>query len=163
MATIQHCAFCFKTVYAALVSAERPSFQSENSSPLFVTWTKGPEDDLRGCIGTFQADRLSKLLPQYAMISAFSDSRFKPITLKELPSLSVAVSLLVNFEKRGKKPLDWEVGKHGVIIEFEAKGEQFSGTFLPEVASEQGWDQATTLKHLVRKAGYTGSIEKIMP
>jgi AMMECR1 domain-containing protein len=38
------------------------------------------------------------------MISAFNDSRFKPITLKDLPSLNVSVSLLINFEK-GKKAL----------------------------------------------------------
>ena len=54
-------------------------------------------DDLRGCIGTFSHEKIEKVLPQYAMISAFEDSRFEPISSKELPRLNVAVSLLVNF------------------------------------------------------------------
>jgi AMMECR1 domain-containing protein len=45
------------------------------------------------------------------------DSRFPPIDIKEVPELTVAVSLLVNFEKN-KKALEWSVGKHGIIIEF---------------------------------------------
>ena len=53
--------------------------------------------------------------------------------------MSVAVSLLVNFEKN-KKWNEWQVGKHGIVIEFEYEGEQYNGTFLPEVAEEQGWD-----------------------
>lgn len=35
-------------------------------------------------------------------------------------------------------------------------------TFLPEVAEEEGWDQMTTLKYLVHKAGYKGELEKIL-
>ncbi len=42
------------------------------------------------------------------------------------------------------------------------KGEDYNATFLPEVALEQGWDQVTTIRQLARKAGYSGSIEKIM-
>ena len=49
--------------------------------------------------------------------------------------MNVGVSLLVNFEK-GKKYNEWEVGKHGIIIDFEEGGEEFNATFLPEVAGE---------------------------
>jgi len=35
------------------------------------------------------------------------------------------------------------------------------GTFLPEVAKEQEWDQETTLNYLVRKAGYNGKWESV--
>lgn len=44
--------------------------------------------------------------------------------------LSVYVSLLVDFEE-GKDALDWEVGKHGIIIKANYKGEYYSATFLP--------------------------------
>lgn len=81
--------------------------------PLFVTWKK--DDDLRGCIGTFSPDDLNKNLGKYALIAAMNDNRFAPIKKNELAELSVAVSLLVNFQK-GKKCYDWEVGKHGIII-----------------------------------------------
>ena len=46
------------------------------------------------------------------------------------------------------------MGKHGIMIDFEVEDQSFSATFLPEVASEEGWDQLTTLKYLVAKAGY---------
>jgi AMMECR1 domain-containing protein len=34
---------------------------------------------------------------------------------------------------------DWEVGKHGILISFTDKGgTNYSATYLPEVAHEQG-------------------------
>ena len=78
-----------------------------------MTWTKGKEDELRGCIGTFAPQKLSKILSRYALISALQDSRFDPISKSELHELSVGVSLLVNFTKISD-PLAWEVGKHGI-------------------------------------------------
>lgn len=38
----------------------------------------------------------------------------------------------------------------------------FSSTFLPEVAKEEDWDHKTTLKYLIRKAGYTGKIDSVL-
>lgn len=59
---------------------------------------------------------IERTLPKYACISAFEDDRFDPISEKEVPKLSCAVSLLTNFEK-GNDALDWEVGTHGISIE----------------------------------------------
>ena len=103
--------------------------------PLFVTWTIGREEELRGCIGTFAGKRLSKILSKYSLISALQDERFDPVTKDELPHLQCGVSLLVNFTEI-KDPLNWEVGKHGIEIDFEMHGRPYSGTFLPEVAHE---------------------------
>ena len=74
-----------------------PSSLQDVKTPIFVTWKiKGM---LRGCIGTFSPDRHSVLLPQYAVIAAIKDSRFKPMTLNDVnKDLTVFVSLLVNFE-----------------------------------------------------------------
>jgi AMMECR1 domain-containing protein len=69
------------------------------------------------------------------MISAFRDDRFEPISKTEVPHLSVGVSLLVNFTKIDD-PLEWEVGKHGIEIDFTINGREYGSTFLPEVASE---------------------------
>lgn len=55
---------------------------------------------------------------KYSLISALQDDRFDPISRSELPELQVGVSLLVNFTEI-KNPLEWEVGKHGIEIEFE--------------------------------------------
>lgn len=68
---------------------------------------------------------------------------------------------MTNFE-HVKDPFDWEVGKHGIEIDFEHKNRKYGATFLPEVAEEQGWDQKETLIYLVDKAGYYGKFEYIM-
>lgn len=64
------------------------------------------------------------------------DTRFNPVSIEEVPQLSVNVSLLINFTEQ-KDVDDWEVGKHGIIIKSNLKGRSYSGTFLPEVAKEQ--------------------------
>ncbi len=65
--------------------------------------------------------------------------------------------MLSKFE-RIHDPLDWEVGKHGIEIEFKDQNGKgpYRGTYLPHVASEQGWDQRETLQSLLQKAGYYG-------
>jgi uncharacterized protein (TIGR00296 family) len=149
------CAFCFDVLLAKLDKKDLPvipEIYKDLKFPLFVTWTVGKEEDLRGCIGTFSEESLGKNLGTYALTSALKDSRFSPITLKEVPTLNVGVSLLTNFEKANDY-LDWEVGKHGIEIDFEVSGNAYRGTYLPEVASEQQWDNITTMKSLVRKGG----------
>jgi len=39
-------------------------------------------------------------------------------------NLTCGVSLLTDFEKV-ENPLDWEVGKHGIEIDFKAKGRTY--------------------------------------
>lgn len=94
-------AYCFDELISMLNEDDEPTKYPatllDPSYPIFVTWTTGKDDDLRGCIGTFTGQKLSKILGQYALISAFQDDRFEPIEKKELPLLSVGVSLLVNF------------------------------------------------------------------
>ena len=162
------CKYCFEVLESALSNKDYkiipfPEEFKGKSFPLFVTWTLGKDKELRGCIGTFEESKLEKQLGKYALISAFEDDRFEePINKNELKILNCEVSLLIKFEKV-ENVMDWEVGTHGIDIEFEDnKGNSFSSTFLPEVASDEGWDQRTTLKYLVQKAGYTGSLDKII-
>ena len=89
------------------------------------------------------------------------DDRFRPISLKEIKGLHVGISLLTDFE-HVDDPLNWEVGKHGVEIDFEHKNKQYSATFLPEVAEEQGWTQRETLKYLIEKSGYNGRLDYVL-
>ena len=160
------CKYCFQVLEDILSDKdiEQIPFPEEfkgKAFPLFVAWTTGKEKELRGCVGTFSKDLLEKNLMRYTLISAFKDSRFPPISKYEIPNLNCEVSLLVQFEK-AKNPVDWVVGTHGIDIDFEDKnGNNYSATFLPEVAEEEKWDQETTLKYLIRKAGYRGSLESI--
>ena len=144
--------FCFDTIIAKLDKEKLPSFKEygipDEKYPLFVTWLIGKKNDLRGWIGTFAEQSISKNLQQYALISAFQDTRFDPISKGEIKKLNCGVSLLCNFQDI-EDPLDWIIGKHGIEIDFKHEGEKYSGTFLPEVAEEQNWNQEETLEYLV--------------
>lgn len=93
------------------------------------------------------------------------------------------MSFLTDFED-AQSYLDWEVGTHGIRISFphpslipstttssEAPSpigspspvglrerHQFSATYLPNVAPEQGWDREETIDSAIRKAGWDGQI-----
>lgn len=140
-----------------------------SSYPLFVTWntltgtssspSSSSSHELRGCIGTFSAQPLASGLASYAVTAALHDSRFAPVRAEELPALQAAVTLLTDFETCADK-LDWTIGVHGIIVKFRQRGVRLSATFLPDVMVEQGWDQEETLKHLMRKAGWQGSLRE---
>ena len=87
--------------------------------------------------------------------SAFEDTRFRPIPLRELPSLECGVTLLTNFEP-APDPMAWEIGKHGLRISFTWQGRVYGATYLPDVAREQGWTKEETMVSLMRKAGGSG-------
>ena len=131
-----------------------------SSAPLFVTWNTvdahdPTETSLRGCIGTFEAQPLAVGLPEYAVISAIHDSRFRPVSRSELPSLQAAVTLLTDFEEV-EDPFDWDIGVHGIRLSFWHRGRRYGSTYLPDVAAEQGWGKDETLFSLIRKAGWMG-------
>ncbi|KAM8966024.1 nuclear protein AMMECR1-like [Sarcophilus harrisii] len=154
------CYFCFDVLYCHLYGYQQPrtpGFTNE-PYPLFVTWKTGQDKRLRGCIGTFSAMNLHLGLKEYTLTSALKDSRFPPMTRDELPRLFCSVSLLTNFEDVNSY-LDWEVGVHGIKIEFiNEKGSKRTATYLPEVAKEQGWNHNQTIDSLLRKAGYRAPI-----
>ncbi|PYI19734.1 hypothetical protein BO99DRAFT_402535 [Aspergillus violaceofuscus CBS 115571] len=124
--------------------------------PLFVTWntlSRHGHKSLRGCIGTFEAQELSEGLRDYALTSAFEDTRFAPIPSTLLPSLSCSLTLLGTFEPC-TNALDWILGLHGLRISFIHRGRRYGATYLPDVAVEQGWTKEETVKSLMQKAGW---------
>lgn len=154
------CFYCFEVLYRELHSLEEPRTPSFTNDPypLFVTWKIGKDKRLRGCIGTFSAMRLHSGLREYAITSALKDSRFSPITRDEIQRLTVSVSILQGFEE-ARGYLDWTLGVHGIRIEFyNERGSKRTATYLPQVATEQGWDQTQTIDSLLRKGGYRASI-----
>jgi len=157
---IELCVHCFDVALGHLNEAIPPplvAITSAEKFPLFVTWKKRTSTStaprLRGCIGTFTAKPLSVALGEYAVISAFRDGRFAPVHAAEVPTLSVAVSLLVNFTPTAAWDY-WSIGQHGINIEFTDGGHSYSGTYLPEVAADQGWDHHTTIMELMAKCGW---------
>lgn len=155
--------YCFDTLIAHYNDEEVPPPDfNDGKHPLFVTWkkaTNGREPSLRGCIGTLEALSIMNGFKDYALKSALKDRRFSPIRAEELPKLECTVSILTNYETADDY-LDWEVGKHGIIIDFSEpnSGTTRSATYLPEVASHEGWTNIQAIDSLIRKSGYTGSI-----
>lgn len=108
-----------------------------------------PLGELRGCIGSMTGDRpLYRTVIEMARRSALSDPRFTPVSAKELPLLRVEVSALTPL-----RPLagvdEIVVGRDGVQL---TQGPH-RAVFLPQVASEQGWNAEQLLEHLALKAG----------
>ena len=118
----------------------------------FVTLTQ--QGNLRGCIGSLEAHRpLGLDVQQNALAAAFRDPRFPPLTLPELASTRVEVSLLsdqepVSFIDETDALNKLRPGVDGVVFEFG----HYRSTFLPQV-----WEQLPAprqfMGHLKRKAG----------
>jgi MEMO1 family protein len=101
---------------------------------------------LRGCIGRFHSDKAMYLLIQeLSLSSAFKDPRFKPLKKKELRDLSIEISVLSPLSEIQSID-EIELGKHGIYI----KSDMRSGTFLPQVATETGWNKEEFLGHCSR-------------
>jgi len=116
---------------------------------VFVTLRR--HGQLRGCIGIFTPQEDLPSTVRSMAQAAAHDPRFldRPLSLSELPELRIEISLLSPLERR-ENPLDFQLGRHGIYIK---RGHRV-GCFLPEVATEHGWDQATFLTQCCgQKAG----------
>ena len=104
---------------------------------------------LRGCIGYIEAIKpLYITIREMAQAAALNDPRFNPVSPQELPSLDLEISVLTPLKKI-KDVSEIQIGRHGVLLK---KG-YYQGVFLPQVATEQGWDRTTFLNELCYKAG----------
>jgi AmmeMemoRadiSam system protein A len=104
---------------------------------------------LRGCIGTIEGVcPLTEAVLRNARAAACEDPRFAPVSPAELDGLDLEISALTPLVPVAS-PDDIVVGRHGVLL--SAGGRR--AVFLPQVASEEGWDRTTMLRHLARKAG----------
>lgn len=123
---------------------DREVFRREGGA--FVTIKKG--GSLRGCIGHFTGTgSLGKTVVEMAASAAVRDPRFSPVEPEEVENLEIDISLLSPMI-----PADPEnviAGEHGVYIKLGFR----SGTLLPQVAKEAGWDSETLLSHTCLKAG----------
>ncbi|MCP9263187.1 AMME syndrome candidate gene 1 protein [Dirofilaria immitis] len=71
IASFHMTAYCFDVLYAVLRNHQAPKIPPtipNEKFPLFVTWKKGYDRRLRGCIGTFTNLVLHKGLHEYAII-----------------------------------------------------------------------------------------------
>lgn len=141
-----------KTIEHRVRGKEPPEFDID--SPVlgekrgaFVTIHK--HGQLRGCIGYIEAVKpLHITIQEMAEAAALHDHRFPPVSPDELSALELEISVLTPL-KRIKDIEEIQIGKHGILLK---KG-YHQGVFLPQVATEQGWDRITFLDQICFKAG----------
>ena len=111
--------------------------------------------NLRGCIGTFDANKpLIQNVLKMSVSAAFYDSRFPKVQEKELPQIQISLSVLGELQKMNSLE-ELVLGQHGIFVKHETK----SGTFLPEVATEQGWTKEKFINYcIVEKAGLSPEL-----
>ncbi|MBN1484339.1 MAG: AmmeMemoRadiSam system protein B [Chloroflexia bacterium] len=141
-----------QTIAAYLQRREVLPYQTDNphllrEGGIFVTLNL--EGMLRGCIGYITSeDPLYQTVQRAAVAAATQDPRFPPLTLQELPSVTIEISILSPMQLV-EDVEEIEVGKHGLLI----KRGMYQGLLLPQVAPEQGWDREQFLVGICRKAG----------
>ena len=117
---------------------------------VFVTLTN--RGRLRGCLGHFEQDfPLWKIVQQMASAAATQDYRFlaNPVTAGEMGKIDIKISILSDL-RRIRSIDEIVIGKHGVWVKQNGR----SGTYLPEVATELGWNREEFLSHCcAEKAG----------
>jgi AmmeMemoRadiSam system protein B/AmmeMemoRadiSam system protein A len=124
---------------------KQPALTSDRGA--FVTLTKHGE--LRGCIGYTHAFKpLYLTVRDVAAHAALRDPRFPPVTAQELAELEYEISVLSPM-RRVRDVKQIRIGQDGLLIR---KGNT-QGVLLPQVASENGWDQLTFVRQVCRKAG----------
>ena len=114
----------------------------------FVTLRDAGTGGLRGCIGHFRGlGRMGETVSRMAVAAASEDPRFPPVRPDEVDGLRIEISLLSPMRRATADEV--VPGEHGVYL----RSGPFSGTLLPQVAAEEGWDRETFLSHTCLKAG----------
>lgn len=114
----------------------------------FVTLRRRDSGELRGCRGDCSARHpLLESVIRMAIASGTDDSRFPPVTLEEVSSLTIEISALGEFFPIRYETI--EVGRHGLLI---VKGRRL-GLLLPQVPLAYGWGREEYLRALCGKAG----------
>jgi AmmeMemoRadiSam system protein B/AmmeMemoRadiSam system protein A len=116
----------------------------------FVTLNK--DGKLRGCIGTFRPEEpLYSIVQQMAVAASSRDYRFPKVKKEEFDDIEIEISVLTPMQKIGSIE-EIELGRHGIYIQKGSK----NGTFLPQVATETGWDLEEFLGHCARDKARIG-------
>jgi len=140
------------TALGQLSSAAEDAGWLQEPGACFVTLTR--QRQLRGCIGTLEAHRsLLADVKSNAVAAALQDTRFAPLTLAELVSTQLEVSVLspmqaMEYHDEAHALVQLRPGLDGVVFEYG----RYRSTFLPQVW-EQLPDVHQFMAHLKQKAG----------
>lgn len=114
---------------------------------VFVSLHEGNE--LRGCIGTIEAEKpLYRVVQEMAVAAASRDPRFPPVAEDEIEDLTIEISVLGS-ARTVRGPDDLHLGDDGLCLDLGDR----RGLLLPQVAVHAGWDAATFVAKTCHKAG----------
>ncbi len=114
----------------------------------FVTLRRRKTGELRGCCGQVTPrGSLARSVASMTLAAARNDPRFPRVGLKEVDSLSIAITVLGPLEPI--EPEAVEVGRHGLLVTRDGR----RGLLLPQVPVEHEWDREVFLAALCHKAG----------
>ena len=92
---------------------------------------------------------LWSVVQDMAIAAATQDSRFLPITADELDKIHIEISVLTPLQKINSID-ELQIGRDGIYI----KQGIYSGTLLPQVATENNWDKLQFVEYCSQyKAG----------
>lgn len=132
------------------VDENQPWLHDKGAS--FVTLSMNQH--LRGCIGSLEAHRPLLLdVKANAYAAAFRDPRFSPLTIDELDTTEIEISLLspqqpLSFKDEADALAQLRPDIDGIVFKYG----RYRSTFLPQVW-EQLADATTFMAHLKHKAG----------
>jgi AmmeMemoRadiSam system protein A len=140
-----------RAISSAILEKRIPDFPSYPAAlserrGAFVSLYRG--GTLRGCVGQIESPGpLADVVARSAINAAQYDSRFPPISAKEVPTLEIEISVLSAPERILPEAI--VAGRHGLWV---VRG-SFRGLLLPQVATERNWSGQRLLEETCIKAG----------
>jgi len=106
----------------------------------------------RGSIGNFSpANPLYLVVQEMVLAAATSDERFAPVEKSDLDYIDLEISVLTPLLKINSVD-EFQLGTHGIYMIKDGK----SGSYLPHVADETGWNTEEFLGHCAREEAGIG-------
>ena len=132
-----------------LDAAELPADLQKKAGAFVSLYKHG---QLRGCIGSFLPDDpLYRVVQDMSVASATRDTRFYPVLPGELEDINIEISVLTPLQKISSIE-EFQLGKQGIYMKKDGR----SGTYLPQVAEQTGWDKEEFLGHCARDKAHIG-------
>ncbi len=145
------------TIEEFVIEKSTPEIDTQNFSKILFEHagafvTLHIDGELRGCIGRFNPDApLYKVVQDMAISAATNDYRFNAVAPEELSKINIEISVLTPMQKIVSID-EIKLGRHGIYI----KQGYNTGTFLPQVATNTGWNLEEFLGHCARDKARIG-------
>jgi AmmeMemoRadiSam system protein B/AmmeMemoRadiSam system protein A len=149
----------FQDKPAAAGDEDRFSAHPRLKEKLGVFVTLREKGELRGCIGSIIGiEPLYRGVMANALHAALEDPRFEPLPAKELGRVEIEISVMTPLQPVSDYH-SIRLGTDGVVI----RDGYAQAVYLPQVASETGWNLDQFLASLCAKAGLERSAYRSSP